>query len=303
MFKEIRKLKRHTKRHSFLVQGTTILSLLAVLHAYTCRGGAARLLDMQTSDFMAMQPSPQNFQVIVDNTTDISLLVPSKDKHKPRSFLYATVLSGILEKVKIVLQRLVNDTERNIKHKNENFQNLPDESSGKTPLTKSIEMGDILIVSALVSSTHIDVTSVDNEKRSPLHMAAICNREQAFSLIWNKLLTQDPTKTQDQNKDAARQSLFQKDKKDHSVFASAYLPEPGLFGSNANLKMFKYILGIVKESLQETDFKEIDKEIGTLQHKKEIGNKYAGKLRNEISLIQHPPAPTQNKKPETEEKK
>ena len=282
----MKQLNGHTKQRAFWVQGMAILSLSAALQAYNCKGEVSKMLNTEIPDYIIAHTDNSGFSNLMATINDISQ--PIKTNNRLRDWLYATVSSGDRAKVKVILDRLNKDKQSSTNYQNKDFPNLVSQS-GKTALGKAIEKGHNDIVKDLIDNQHIDIHKADKKQKTPLHVAAFYNKEEGFKLIWNKILAQD--------KANAIQHLFKKDEKGHSVFASAYLPEPRLFSfSNPNLKMFAKILGIVKDSLKEDDLKNITKEIMDLKHNKKISQKYVGKLQYEITLIDHPGPPAQPKK-------
>lgn len=292
MTKEMKQIGRHTKWHACLIKGTTILAISTALQANNCRGKVSSTLHNSMPDLMVAQTDEKSFEAMIENTMDISIPIKTKTNDKPRHWLYAAVSSGDIAKVKCVLNRLNNDIRDKKAHKNKDFQNLPDTSSGKTALGKAIEKDYTKIINALLENPHIVFTAVDKEQRSPLHMAAIHNKKEGFKLVWYKIQGEEKDKAH------ATKHLFEKDNQGHSVFASAYLPEPrfNLLGSHANFNMFKDILNIIKDNLDENHLNDINKEIMDLKHKDKISKKYAAKLHYAVSEIKHPKPPTSPKK-------
>jgi hypothetical protein len=152
--------------------------------------------------------------------------------------------------------------------------------TGETPLMLAIEKQQMSeLTSKLINKLDpSDLKAVDTKARTALHRAARCNAQATFEQLYNKLAQQDSN--------AIKQHLFQKDGNQHTVFASAYLPKNARVGNVLVQKddaMFDFVLDCTKNSLSQADYAKIEREIDTLALAKKIDPQRNLKLRTMIS--------------------
>lgn len=95
-------------------------------------------------------------------------------------WLHGTVDEGDPDKVKVILDRIDQDKESNVKYNN-NFPNSFDPQNGKTVLGKAIEKGHYRIVKLLIGNHYIDPNKVgDDRVNAPTSLMLALQRRNAI---------------------------------------------------------------------------------------------------------------------------
>ncbi|MCT4697036.1 MAG: ankyrin repeat domain-containing protein [Candidatus Cardinium sp.] len=177
-------IKGMSKRFGLLAKGTKALLLLVVLQAQVCRGWSTS----GTAGCMAMKMNVDQYREHIENQKDIS--VPDE---KNRNGFYATVKHNEPEKVKIILERFVEDKKSGFLHKNADFINAPDPKSGNTPLTEAIQQGNKKICDIFIEfKSAVNLNKEDKDGTRPI-LTACQKRGAPNKYIASRLIEQPET--------------------------------------------------------------------------------------------------------------
>ncbi|WP_162790001.1 ankyrin repeat domain-containing protein [Cardinium endosymbiont of Sogatella furcifera] len=139
-----------------------------------------------TAGCMATKMSIDQYREDIGNKKDISL-----PDEKGRTPLYAAASHNEEEKLKIVLDRLVEDIKLGFVHRNKDFINAPDPKSGDTPFTKAIKEGYRKIYDIFIEyKPYVDLNRAGKDGINPILIA--CHKPGASNKYITSSLIEQP---------------------------------------------------------------------------------------------------------------
>lgn len=173
MTKDIKQFNMRNKQYGLWLKSISALSLSIALQAKSCTSSPGVVL----TDTIKDTPI-KDLAITLDNIRDISSKVNGQD------YLHAAVSTGDLDKVKVILERMNADFEKEFKY-SYGFPNSVD-SNGHTALGIAIERNDSKVVQALVANNYVDPNdigaSASNQGLTAL-LLALKNKKQKIAMI------------------------------------------------------------------------------------------------------------------------